>query len=85
MWYAIQSITIGCTAYIYLSEVSNERDVGHALFLGFVMAFFVTLVLTELIDLKTRLIRSNKATLLRLPLNSRGSQKPDQSLTIRNR
>lgn len=82
MWYAIQVVVIGCTAYIYLSEVSSEKDVGHALFLGFIMAWFVTLLLTGIIDLKTRLIRSTKTTLLRLTLNSGGSQKPDKRLLI---
>lgn len=80
MWYALQIAVIGGTAYIYLSEVSTEKDVLHALFLGYVVSFFVTLLITGILDLKTRLIRSNKATLL--PLNRGGHKKPDKLISV---
>jgi uncharacterized membrane protein len=51
MWYALQiSITL-LIAYVYLSDVSEKKDVGHALFLGALVALYATWVLTLFFDL----------------------------------
>lgn len=88
MWHLIQVVVTLWTAYIYLSMVSREYDVFHALFLGYVMAWLVTLTLTAFVDAGRKLIRVTHATLvtrsLRL-LNRGRHQQAQGSITVHRR
>lgn len=65
MWYVLQiAVTLG-TAYIWLSKVSHERDVGHALFLGYIVAWFVTAGLSLFLDAMVKLTRVTRTRLAR--------------------
>lgn len=84
MWYALQLfVTLG-VAYIWLSEVSDEKDVGHAIWLGAIVALYATVIVSGVLNAVTRLIRAVKALLLgrtRQLLPLRGHKKSDKLLT----
>ncbi len=80
MWYALQ-IVVACTvAYFWLSEVSTEKDVGHALFLGVIVAFYVTFILSGIFSIIGTLIRAIRSKLLRPRLGTH--KKPDKLIHV---
>lgn len=84
MWYALQSIIIGYVAYIYLTEVSDQKDILHAIALGAIVAFYTTFILSGVLNTLRKLIRALRSMLLR-PRNLtglRGHQKPDQLIHV---
>jgi hypothetical protein len=81
MWYAFQTIIAVAVAYAYLSHVSAEQDVGHALCLGAIVALYATIILSAVLSVLRKLIRALSAMLLRPAL--RGHKKPDQLVHIR--
>jgi hypothetical protein len=84
MWYALQSAIIGYVAYIYLTEISDQKDVLHAVALGAIVAFYATLILSGILNTLRKLIRALRAMLLR-PRNLtalRGHKKSDQLVHV---
>lgn len=67
MWYALQTTVICFIAYVYLTEVSDQKDIFHALFLGVLVAYFVTVILSGVLNATRRFIRVCKTMLLGRP------------------
>lgn len=65
MWYALQSVIISYVAYIYLTEISDQKDILHAIALGVIVAFYTTLILSGALNASLRLIRALRSMLLR--------------------
>ncbi len=74
MWYALQTLVIGGVAYIYLTEVSDKKDILHAICLGTIVAFYLTVILSGVLNATLRLIRGARALLLRRPRLRRHEQ-----------
>lgn len=86
MWYALQLFITFGTAYIWLTEISDQKDVGHAIWLGVVLAFYATIIVSGALNAISRLIRAFKAMLLcgASQLSTfRAHKKPDQFLLSR--
>lgn len=83
MWYALQTIIVGIIAYIWLSEISDQKDVGHALFLGVIVAFYATFILSGILNTTLRLIRALRSMLLRGRQPAlRAHEKPDKLIHV---
>lgn len=63
MWYLLQILITGYIGYFYMTEVAKDHAIGHALFIGGVVAWFVTLTLTSLIDGVRNIIRRRRVKL----------------------
>lgn len=84
MWYAFQTVIIGFIAYIYLTEVSDQKDVFHAIFLGVIVAFYATEIVSGILRVTLRLIRAIGATLLRRQSGLRGHEKSSDLIKVRD-
>lgn len=84
MWYALQSAIIGYVAYIYLTEISDEKDILHAVALGAIVAFYATFILSGILNMLRKLIRALRSILLRSDSRPalRRHQKPDQLVHV---
>lgn len=83
MWYALQTIIVGTIAYVWLSQISDEKDVGHALFLGVIVAFYTTFILSGILNATLRLIRALRSMLLRGGQPAlRTHKKPDKLIHV---
>ena len=82
MWYAFQTTIALGVAYAYLSHVSTEKDVGHAICLGGIVALYATIILSAILSLLRKLIRALAAMLLRPAL--RRHEKPNKLIHVRS-
>lgn len=80
MWYALQTLIVGWIAYVYLTEVSDQKDIFHALFIGVIVAFYATFILTGILNTTRALIRAIRSKLLRPSL--RAHKKPDKLVHV---
>ncbi len=85
MWYAIQAAIALYIAYIWTTLPGNEpKDFGHGLFLGGVIAWFVTLTLCAVIDaINTRRQRRLQSSLR--VVDRRAQEKPKDKIAVSRR
>lgn len=85
MWYALQLVITFGTAYIWLTEISDQKDVGHAICLGAILAFYATVILSGILNTVSRLIRATASLLLGRPrqLRTLGAHKESNKLVLR--
>lgn len=83
MWYAFQITITGYVAFIYLTQISNEKDVLHAIVLGGIVAFYATLILSGTLNTLGKLIRSFRSMLLCCNLSAlRRHKQPDKLIHV---
>lgn len=70
MWYALQTLIVGWIAYIWLAHISDQKDVFHAIFLGVIVAYYATFILTGILNALGALIRAIRSKLLRPSLRA---------------
>jgi hypothetical protein len=86
MWYALQTGLAIYVAYFWCTEVpgNSPDNFGHGLFLGGIVAWFCTLILTGLLDICKRIGRAARSLTSRTStLSLRRHKQPEKHLTIR--
>lgn len=84
MWYAIQIVVAGSVAYAWTTLPENSpKDFGHGLFLGGIVAWFVTATICATRDLFNRR-KANDQSLLR-GVDSRAHKQPQKKVGFSRR
>lgn len=64
MWYLFQTAIIGSVAYAYLTKISDQKDILHAIALGTIVALYATVIVSGILNALGKLIRAIRSMLL---------------------
>jgi len=82
MWYVFQTVIVGGVAYAWLAHISDQKDVGHAIFLGVIVAFYATFILSGVLNAVRTLIRAIRSKLLGLRPALRAHEQPNKLIPV---